>query len=284
MGRYKKILVAYDGSNSSVNALRQAIRLARTEKSWVKVVSVVPSYRGELELTGVQDLEAAIRGPAERLLAGARRIAGEEGGAIITNIEEGEAYERIVDVADSEHCDLIVMGRRGHSRIERALIGCVTARVIGHTHRDVLVVPRDASLNFDSILLATDGSEFSRPASGRAIDFARSYGAALDAVAVVDVTNEFHAYAPAAVEAFIRKFKQVLAELKSKAEAVGLRVKTFIREGEAFEAITDLARQENAGLIVMGSHGRKGLSRILMGSVTEKVIGLTKCPVLVVRS
>jgi hypothetical protein len=56
-----------------------------------------------------------------------------------------------------------------------------------------------------------------------------------------------------------------------------------VREGEPHEAIIKQAKEQNADLIVMGSHGRKGISRILMGSVTEKTIGYAECPVLVVH-
>ncbi len=66
MSRYKKILVAFDGSDSSKNALRQAIKLAGTEKSWIKVVSVVPDYQGDLELIGVSNIESAIKGPGRK--------------------------------------------------------------------------------------------------------------------------------------------------------------------------------------------------------------------------
>ena len=284
MARYKKILVAFDGSESSKNALRQAIKLARTEKSWIKVVSVVPDYQGDLELVGVRNIESAIRGPAEKQLDEAKSIAASEGVSVLTNVEQGEAYEKIVDVAATENCDLIVMGRKGHHRLERALLGCVTARVIGHTERDVLVVPKDASLDFGRILLATEGSTASDAATNKAIDFAKSYGAELEAVAVVDVTDEFHAYAPAAVEKFVLKFREVLEGLKARAESVGVKVKTFIKEGEAYEVIRDLAADEKTDLIVLGTHGRKGLSKVFMGSVTEKVIGLASCPILVVRS
>jgi nucleotide-binding universal stress UspA family protein len=284
MPKYKKILVAFDGSDSSQNALRQAINLARTEKCWVKVVSVVPSYEGDIELTGVKDIESAIKGPAEKLLAEAREIASSEGVSVITNIEQGEAYERIVDVAESENCDLIVMGRKGHSRIEKALVGCVTERVIGHTHKDVLVVPKGTAVGLDSILLATDGSNYSESASTRAIDLARSYGAALGGVSVVDVTDEFQAEAPAIVEQLIKNAKAALGALSKKADAAGVKAETFVREGEAYDVITGLAASIGAHLIVMGSHGRKGLSRLLMGSVTQKVIGFAQCPVLVVRS
>ncbi len=284
MGRYKRILVAFDGSDSSSNALRQAIKLARLEKSWVKVVSVVPSYEGELELLGVRDVETAIRGPAEKLLSEAKAIAGGEGVSVITNLEKGEAYERIVDVAESEKCELIVMGRKGHGRIEKALIGCVTERVIGHTMKDVLVVPNGTTLGLSAILLATDGSKCSDAAIAKAIDLAKSYGSSLGIVSVADVTDEFKIEASKIVEKLTRDAKGIVQEAADKAKTSGIDAMTYVKAGEAYSIITGLAAEQGAELIVMGSHGRKGLSRLLMGSVTEKVIGYSCTPVLVVKS
>lgn len=284
MARYRKILVAFDGSDSSRNALLQAIKLAKTEKSWIKVVAVVPEYDGDIELIGVSNIQDVITGPGEKLLAQARDISASEGASIITNLEQGEAYDRIVDVASAENCDIIVMGRRGHSRLERALMGGVTARVIGLTDRDVLVVARDANVGWKNILLPTDGSRFCASAVERAIDFAKSYGGDLTAVSVVDVTEEFHTQAPEAVERLVKKARAVLEEVRKKAEAAGVKVETSVREGEVYEVITGLAREKGANVIVMGSHGRTGLKRLLMGSVTEKVIGHAPCPVLVTRS
>ena len=91
------------------------------------------AYEGDLELVGVSDIRGILEGPAENLLAEAKNIADAEGATIITNIEHGVTYERIVDVADAENCNLIIMGRRGLQRIEKMLMGGVTSRVIGYT-------------------------------------------------------------------------------------------------------------------------------------------------------
>ena len=71
--------------------------------------------------------------------------------------------------------------------------------------------------------------------------------------------------------------------MKKQAEVAGLKVETFVREGEAYQTIVDLAKAKNVNMIVMGSHGRTGLKRLLMGSVAEKVIGYAPCPVLVTK-
>ncbi len=283
MGRYRKILVAVDGSESSKNALHQAFKLANEEKCWITVTSVVPPYEGEIEILGIKDIRAALRRPCEEALTEVEKIAKTERMLVKTVCEEGEIYERIVDLADAENCDVIVMGRRGLRNIERMLVGRVTARVIGHTQRDVLVVPNGTTVGWKTIVLATDGSKYSAAATERAIAFAKSYGGELKVLSVVDVPSEFYAEAPQAVEDLVKKAKGFVAEAKKQAEAAGVPAETFVGEAEAYQAINNLAKEQKADMIILGSHGRTGLRRLLMGSVTEKVIGYASCPVLVVK-
>ena len=285
MGKYRKILVAIDGSESSRNALLQAFRLAVEEKCWITVTSVVPPFTGDLDLTGVKgDVRASLAKPCEEALREAEKLAQEERMLIKTVCEEGETYERIVDLADAENCGIIVMGRRGLKKIDRALMGSVTARVIGHTQRDVLVVPGGATLGWKKVLVATDGSKFSAIAVNKAIDFAQAYGGSLVVISVVDVPTEFYAEAPKAVEDMIRKAREYTSAVKKQAEADGVKAESFVGEAEAWEAIVKLAHDQEVNMVVVGSHGRTGLRRLLMGSVTEKVIGHAPCPVLVVKS
>ncbi len=283
MGKYRKILVAIDGSEASKNALRQAIRLACTEGCWVTVVSVIPNYEGDLSLTAVGNVVKAMREPCEKALAEAEEIGKEERFSVKTVCEEGEIYERIVDLAEAENCGIIVLGRRSKSRLERSLVGSVTARVIGLSQRDVLVVPEGNAIGWKNILLTTDGSKYSEAASDRAIDFAKSYGGELRVISVVDVPPEYYAEAPKAVDDLIKKAKGFVSAVKEKAEATNIAAETFVGEGDAYKVITDLAQKEKADVIFMGSHGRTGIKRLLMGSVTEGVVGHAPCPVFIVK-
>lgn len=283
MGRYRKILAAIDGSETSLHALEESFKLARDEGSWITVVSVVPPYTGDLDLVAVGNIMASLRKPCDEAIKKAQELADKHRVMIKSVCEEGEPYERIIDLAQSENCELIVMGRRGKRRLERVLIGSVTARVIGYSPIDVLVVPRDTLVGWQRILLATDGSKYSEAATKRAIDFARSYGGEIKVASIVDVPAEFYAESPKTVEELITKAKGYVETVRRDAENAGVRAETFVREGEAYRVITDMAGQLEANIIVMGSHGRTGLRRLLMGSVTEKVIGLSHCPVLVVK-
>ena len=283
MVNYRKILVAYDGSATARNALAVASHLAKEDESWIKVLTVLPAYAGDLELVGVSKIKETIEGPGRKLLTEAQEIADQEDVHILTNMAQGEPYDKIVHVADDENCDLIVMGRRGTHQLEREFMGSVTARVIGYTTKDVLVVPDGTKLTRKNILLATDGSPSCESAVERAIDIAKDRSADLTAMSVVYTNDEYIALAPGVVEELVAKAKEKLALIEQKGKEAGVTIKTLVKEGEAYEQITSLAQKSNIDLIVMGSHGKMGLQRLLMGSVTERTIGYATCPVLVVH-
>jgi nucleotide-binding universal stress UspA family protein len=281
MGRYRKILVAYDGSASARSALIAAGRIAEEEKSWVKVVAVVPAYEGDLELTGVSNIKETIAGSGKKNLADAKRLAEEHGLHILTDLEQGEPFEKIVHVADEEKCDLVVMGRRGVSHLERELMGSVTARVIGYTKRDVLVVPEGTSLEWRRILLATDGSSQSEEAVELAIRIAEAHSSVLSVMRVVYTNDEFSALAPSLVTDMVTKAKETVDKIQQQAEKAGVKAEAIVKEGEPFRTITTFAKETPVDVIVMGSQGRRGWSKLLMGSVTERTIGYSPCPVLI---
>lgn len=283
MANYRKILVAYDGSASAKNGLAIAAGVAREDKSWIKVLAVVPAYQGDLELIGVSNIKETIEGPGLKLLAEAKQLAEGHGVHVFTNLEQGEPYEQIVQVAADENCDLIIMGRSGLSHLERALMGGVTARVIGHTDRNVLIVSEEANLEWNRILVATDGSENSAAAVRHAVAVAKEHGARLTAVSVMHTDEEMIALAPEHIQHLADQAQKYLQEVVDQASAEGVAVDTFVREGEPHEQITGLAEEIGASLVVMGTHGRKGLSRLLMGSVTERTIGYARCPVLIIH-
>ncbi|MGE5301418.1 MAG: universal stress protein [Acidobacteriota bacterium] len=284
MGRYRRILVAVDGSESSKNAYRQACRIAFMDKSWLTVITTIPPYEDLFQIPSIQEkVSRALREEGEKVLAGIRKIAKEEDAYIKTVLEEGTPFQTIVDTAEEGNYDLIVMGRHGTKPIERALVGSVTARVIGNSQRDILVFPLSTTIGWGRILVATDGSRYSRLATEKTIDIAKAHDSMVHAVSVVDVTEEFQAQAPEAVEKLVEKAKGYLEEVKQRAGAEGVKIEALVREGESYKVITDLSRKFKSEVIIMGSHGRTGIKRLLMGSVTEKVIGYAPCPVLVVR-
>jgi nucleotide-binding universal stress UspA family protein len=283
MGKYRKILVAIDGSASSFHALKESFKLAKAEKAWVTVVSVIPRYEGDLGSLWINNIKEAMSKPCTIALSEAEKLARDQGVAIRTVCEEGEIYERIIDLADSENFDVIVMGRKGMSLIARTLIGSVTSRVIGYSQKDVLVVPEGSSVGWKTILLSTDGSRYSEAAASRALDFAKAYSGDLHALSVVDIPPEFYSHVKAldTADNLLKNAKAIVDKVKKQAESEGIKTETYTKEGDPSKVITDLAKEKVCDIVFIGSHGRTGLKRLLMGSVAEKVIGHSPCPVLV---
>jgi len=282
MAKYNKLLVAIDGSASSLNALKESFKLS---KKGTLGVSVAPPYTVDLRIDAEEGIRSLLTEPCETALNKASDMAKEAGAEVFGICAMGQPHERIVDLSESEGCDLIVVGAKGMLSIEKAFMGDVTAKVIGYSVKDVLVVPDQTALGLDRILLATDGSEYSRRAAVRAMDFAESYGTDLMAISIVEISSEVYSIAPEVVEKQVGEAEEYLAGIGKQASSRGIKFQGFVRDSESpYDIITEIAQVEQAGLIVMGSHGRTGLTRILMGSTVERVIAQAPCPVLVVKS
>ncbi|RJR40733.1 MAG: universal stress protein [Deltaproteobacteria bacterium] len=277
--KYNRILVAVDGSETSLHALRESFKLGA---SWITVLSVAPPYQGDLRLVGASHPRALMTEPCNTALAKAQEMADAAGVQIKTMCEIGEPHERIVDRADAESKELIVLGAKGHSFIERALLGSVTRRVIGYTQRDVLVAPLKAQLGWERILLATDASKPGEAAAARALDLALAYGSELKVVSVMDFPAQLYGEAPVTSD-WREMLQDYVAEIVSGAESRNIAATGRVLMGTPYLVISEEAQKEKCSLIIMGSHGRTGLTRLLMGSVTERVIGHAPCPVLVIK-
>ena len=219
-----------------------------------------------LELMQVQETAAR-----ERLEAW-KAEAAKEGVTLEPRVRTGSsAYEGILEEAGETQPDLIIMGRHGYTGLTRLLMGSVTARVIGHSPCHVLVVPQGVPLSFERLLIASDGSPYSEAAWTEALTLARTMGSALIGVAV------------AASDRDIPVATGVVRNLEAAASRAGHHPGHHDSHGPAGGGHRQGGGIQEASLIIVGSHGRTGLKRLLMGSVAERVIGHAKCPVLVVK-
>ncbi len=281
MAKYQNILVAVDGSEESLHAFQEALNLA--DSRGLTAIAVAPPYEGDLRLVGVQHVKSLMQEPCETALNRAQQMADKAGKEVTTACVIGVPHEGIVDFAESENCDLIVMGSKGQGFWERVLLGSVTRRVIGFTKRDVLVIPPHAQLGWQKIMLATDGSENSQPAGNRSLELAQAYGADLELLSILEVPAKLSSNTDDVLKELRQSKKDLLAEIGAQAEALGIKTSCSLSQGYPARTIVAKAKDLGASLIVMGSHGRTGLSRLLMGSVTERVVGMAPCPVLVVK-
>src|SRR5512139_220959 len=109
MKGYRKVLIAMNGSTDVV---REGIKMAQDEKTWVTVLKVIPENEGDLNLTGIKTIEDVLDSGARQALAGARSAADAAGALIRTRLEEGAPADKIVEVAADERCDVIILGAK----------------------------------------------------------------------------------------------------------------------------------------------------------------------------
>ncbi len=138
MKGYRKVLIALNGSKE---VLQQGIKLAQDEKTWITVVKVVQPYEGDLNLTGIKNLHDVLDDGGSKALSDVSKLAEAEGALIKTRLERGDVPERIVEVAEEEKCDLIIMGSKKKKGILSRLFGDhIVEKVIDRAPCPVYVV------------------------------------------------------------------------------------------------------------------------------------------------
>lgn len=138
---------------------------------------------------------------------------------------------------------------------------------------------------YDAILVPTDGSDAAEAAVDQAIGQAAAFEATLHALFVVELAavSPMQITLDDVVSRLEAEGEATTARIAEAAEAAGVEAVTDVRHGVADEEILDYAETHDVGLIVMGTHGRRGLDRQLLGSVTERVVRNSPIPVLTVR-
>jgi nucleotide-binding universal stress UspA family protein len=138
MKGYRKILIAVNGCHQ---VLEEGLRVAGDEKCWVTVLKVVPPYEGDLDLTGIRNIEDVLGSMAAETSAAIEGVVGRNRSLAKIRVEEGDIPETIAQVAAEEKCDLIIMGTKKAKGLFRRFLGDHTAgKVIGRAPCPVLVV------------------------------------------------------------------------------------------------------------------------------------------------
>jgi nucleotide-binding universal stress UspA family protein len=272
VAKLEKLLLATDRSSFSEGAVRESIDFAKRCSSRLYVMSVMET-NPEYETIGAQFYQKEEE-EATQYLASLKARAAQDGVSFCETALHyaEEPCQCIVDEAEERNADMVILGRRGRRGLMKVLMGEVAARVVSHAPCKVLVVPRAARIEGRNILVATDGSEHSIAAAAEAIGIAKRCGG------TVHVVSSAHS------EAELGEAKAHVQQVADMASKEGVPVETVTPIGKTHEAIVETAGGRGVDLIVMGTYGRTGLKRLLMGSSTEKVIGHASCAVLVVKA
>jgi len=138
MKGYRKVLIALNGQKQ---VLEQGIKLAKDEKTWITVVKVLRPFDGDLDLTGIKNLNDVMDDGGAQAVFDVKRIAEAESVMVKTRLEQGDVPQRIVEVAEEEKCDLIIMGSKKKKGILSRLFGDhIVEKVIDRAPCPVYVV------------------------------------------------------------------------------------------------------------------------------------------------
>ena len=137
MKGYRKILIAVNGSK---NVLTEGLKLAGDESCWVTVVKVLPPNEGDLNLTGIKNIQDVLDNGGAKAVADFKEIAQAERALIKTRLEEGDAHMKILEVAEEEDCDIIIMGAKKRNFLRKIFGDNTVEKVIHQATCPVLVV------------------------------------------------------------------------------------------------------------------------------------------------
>jgi nucleotide-binding universal stress UspA family protein len=298
---FTKLLVPLDGSNTAEKALPYARYLAQEKNLLIELLSVVDvgnmathmSAERALHLdTMVEDAVLA----SEKYL---QTIAGTLTAAKIkTRVESGRPEEVIIEKAAAEQNTLIAMATHGRSGMNRWLLGSVAEKVLRGASNPVLLIRAKENIRTEDrptikcLIIPLDGSDLAERVLPKAVDFAKQR----DLEIVLIRTYHIPTTAYAGVEGYALPIDDLLKDMREEAceylgnkvtdvKKLGVSKVSFrAKEGLPADEIISFAKNLPGALIAMSTHGRSGVRRWVLGSVTETVVRHSENPVLVIRT
>ena len=274
---FHTILVPYDGSALAQLALPNAKAMARASGAELVLVYGLAPWESPLDVPRAL-YEAAAQARRDGLAAQTTYVPARLGA-------QGAG---IVEYAEAIGADLIVLGTHAYGVAGRTLFGSVADDVVRHTMVPVLCCTDKSASAWgegrpSAVLLPLDGSLLAETAVTTAIAFARTFAAPLTLLRVrsPDVTSNERA-----VDAATSAAESAADYLATVAEALrrqGHAVETRVGVGEPGAVIAEAARALGAGVIVLATHGRGGLPRVLLGSTALNIVQQSVLPVVLVR-
>jgi nucleotide-binding universal stress UspA family protein len=298
---HTKMLIPLDGSKTAEQILPYARYLAGRFKIPVELLAIIEMADFVAHTPPGQTplYEKIIVTEAERSAAYLRGIAGTFAGTDVNcTVEKGRPAEVIATRSGSDPGVLTAMTTHGRSGLGRFVIGSVAEKVLRTTASSLLIVratevaKTEGEASFKNVIVPLDGSELGAAITPKAADLAKTLGLEVILFRVyripyeaygdenyVAITNYDEIIAAAGDEA-----KKYIEEKAAEFKKLGTeKVSHVTREGRPADEIIALAREVPGTLIAMASHGRSGVQRWMLGSVTEAVVRHAETPVLVMR-
>lgn len=279
----KKILWATDFSDEANEALLYADFFARTFKAELLALHVLPDFSSALYNVG------SLKGELGKMVIQVKNdvkkkleiMQEKKEISFKILVKEGKAAVVIKETADKEKVDLIVMGKKGQSAIEKLFIGSVTNQVLRCSPAPVLVTKKKSGKpRLKNILVPTDFSEHEERERDYAWMLAKKLNASLTLLHVMELHD--YEFSPRVIEETFDKLMNRLKKRK-KREKEGFKVKEDVTKAvNAAGGIVDYAETHKLDMIVMSTYVHSKLERFFLGSTTEKVIGYSHIPVFAI--
>ena len=272
---YDDVLIATDGSDVAATAGTVGISLARALEASVHVLAVAERKRGG---TAERDHREA---DVEALAGKARGVGCE----VEPIVRTGRPASEISTYADEIDADLVVVGTHGRTGVRQVLLGSVALEVIREVQRPVLSVGSTASWNgssesIEDVLLATDGWSGSTAATEHALALAEACDARLHALYAVDLDADV----PELRQGFEEHGEKTTATVAERATERGVEATRTVAQGPVHEVVLEHAGTDSVDLLVMGTESKSNLERLVVGSVSQRVVPSAGVPVLTVRT
>jgi nucleotide-binding universal stress UspA family protein len=295
MQPFRNILFTADFSDNSRGAFRTACSLAVEKKTRLYVLHVAePEWApDEPRVVGQKPLELLAREPDKSRHEALKRKLREmyvpgRSLDVIYQTTEGDAAAEILRMAEEIGSDLIVMGTHGPTGLRSVLAGSVAIAVLRGARCPVLALrlgaqPREGE-EIRAILHPTDFSAGSEMALRVARSLARDHGARLILMHVAALPVAMESGMTAEID--VGYYSNALEVARELIDGPDLKypVETWFSRGYAPDEIVRVAKEVGCGLIVMGTHGRTGLGRLLLGNTAESVLPEASCPVMIVKA
>ncbi|MFB9058140.1 universal stress protein [Mariniflexile ostreae] len=277
----KNILVAIDFTESSENVLKNAINFAKTFKSKVTIVHVLPDDINNEKVSLLVEKAATtkLKEVTDRLTAEGVEVAP-------SILEHGNYSDKIINASDQLHANLIIVGSGNKLKDDAFQLGSNAEKIIRKSNAPVFVVKSDQIVDVKSILCPVDFSKESSRALHSAIIMSRMFNAKLVIMSVYSTFSQtFSNLDPSEINQLRHlELKETFNSFLKGFNLIDLDVEKQIAGGNPSEIILNAIEKNNSDLLIMGTTGRSGISKILMGSVTEKVVRKVPCSFITLKN
>jgi len=283
---YEEILLPFDGSDGAAEALHHTAEIAHWDDATIHVLFVADTIRDSVTVVEARVVDTLVR-EGEELVEEAEETLRTLGADCDADVVQGDPAPTIVEYAERYDHDLIVMPTRGRAGLSRYLVGSVTEKVVRLSSVPVLTVRMqpDERLVFpyESVLVPTDGSAGASHAVEHGLSLAASLDATVHALSVVDDTSLGLDVRSTVSGPEEQAATDAVDDLVSEAETRGVtNTVRHIEHGTPVEVILETIDSSDIDAVVMGTTGRRGTDRILLGSVAEKTVRSAPVPVVTV--